>query len=319
MSRQRLAATRLLMQLLEAEGDLVSLPSGGEYRDEIDLLILERLIRAAVRREWLRCPECHEQEARVQTEMPGNRFKGFCTNCGAIEIPAAAVLRFSIQWHELIAHLCAGLNVGAAERKVVLPKQAWYLGTTFSGAKQRAWYFARMIDRSEIAKVIREQIHADRCDAIATVVTSANTDQLQETRLRDIEVVRLDAVALLGTGRFDFNPVRMPHPVDVPEEADEDLPDTTFRFVRGKGYARVNGENIPLSPQEKAILIAFFDQPEHELNKRELQDASGSQAQNFKPNQALKRIPQVAALVHYLQVERLYWLDIPIADVGLDL
>ena len=34
MSRQRLAATRLLMQLLEAEGDLVSLPSGGEYRDE---------------------------------------------------------------------------------------------------------------------------------------------------------------------------------------------------------------------------------------------------------------------------------------------
>ena len=62
MSRQRLAATRLLMQLLEAEGDLVSLPSGGECRDEIDLLILERLIRAAVRREWLRCPECHEQE-----------------------------------------------------------------------------------------------------------------------------------------------------------------------------------------------------------------------------------------------------------------
>ena len=319
MSRQRLAATRLLMQLLEAEGDLVSLPSGGEYRDEIDLLILERLIRAAVRREWLRCPECHEQEARVQTEIPGNRFKGFCTGCGSIEIPAAAVLRFSIQWHELIAHLCAGLNVGAAERKVVLPKQAWYLGTTFSGAKQRAWYFARMIDRSEIAKVIREQIHADRCDAIATVVTSANTDQLQETRLRDIEVVRLDAVALLGTGRFDFNPVRMPHPVDVPEEADEDLPDTTFRFVRGKGYARVNGENIPLSPQEKAILIAFFDQPEHELSKRQMQDACESKAENFKPNQALKRIPQVLAMVHYLQVEKLYRLDIPIADVGLDL
>ena len=69
MSRQRLAATRLLMQLLEAEGDLVSLPSGGEYREVLDLLILEGLIRAAVRREWLRCPECHEQEARVQTEM----------------------------------------------------------------------------------------------------------------------------------------------------------------------------------------------------------------------------------------------------------
>ena len=319
MSRQRLAATRLLMQMLEAEGDLVSLPSGGEYRDEIDLLILERLIRAAVRREWLRCPECHEQEARVQTEMPGNRFKGFCTSCGSIEIPAAAVLRFSIQWHKLIAHLATGLNVGAAERKVVRPMHAWYLGTTFSGAKQRAWYFARMIDRPEIAKVIREQIHTDRCEAIATVVTSANTDQLQETRLRDIEVVRLDTIALLGAGRFDFNPARMPHPVEVPEEADEDLPDTTFRFVRGKGYARVNGENIPLSPQEKAILIAFFDQPEHELSKRQIQDACDSKAENFKPNQALKRIPQVLAMVHYLQVEKLYRLDIPIADVGLDL
>jgi len=105
----------------------------------------------------------------------------------------------------------------------------------------------------------------------------------------------------------------------VPEEADEDLPETTFRFVRGKGYVRVNGENIPLSPQEKAILIAFFDQPEHELSKRELQDASGSLAQNFKPNQALKRIQQVAAIVHCQQVEKLYRLDIPIADVGLDL
>lgn len=319
MSRQRLAATRLLMQMLEAEGDLVSLPSGGECRDEIDLLILERLIRAAVRREWLRCPECHEQEARVQTEMPGNRFKGFCTGCGAIEIPAAAVLRFSIQWHELVAHLCAGLNVGAAERKVVQPKHAWYLGTTFSGAKQRAWYFARMIDRPENAKTLREKIHADRCDAIATVVTSSNIDQLQETRLRDIEVVRLDTVALLGTDRFDFNPVRMPHPVEVLEEADEDLPDTTFRFVRGKGYARVNGENISLSPQEKAILIAFFDQPEHELSKRQMQDACDSKSQNFKPNQALKRIPHVAAMVHYQPVEKLYRLDIPLADAGLDL
>lgn len=319
MSRQRLAATRLLMQMLEAEGDLVSLPSGGEYRDEIDLLILERLIRAAVRREWLRCPECHEQEARVQTEMPGNRFKGFCTSCGSIEIPAAAVLRFSIQWHELITHLCAGLNVGAAERKVVLPKQAWYLGTTFAGKKQRAWYFARMIDRQEIAQSLRVSINSDRCNAIATVVTSANTDQLQETRLRDIEVVRLDTIALLGAGRFDFNPARMPHPVEVPEEADEDLPDSTFRFVRGKGYARVNGENIPLSPQEKAILIAFFDQTEHELSKRQIQDACDSKAENFKPNQALKRIPQVLAMVHYLQVEKLYRLDIPIADVGLDL
>ena len=319
MSRQRLAATRLLMQLLEAEGDLLSLPSGGEYREELDLLILERLIRSAVRREWLRCPECHEQEARVQTEMPGNRFKGFCTGCGSIEIQAAAVLRFSIQWHELLAHLCAGLNVGAAERKVVLPKHAWYLGTTFSGTRQRAWYFARMIDRAENAKTLREKIHADRCDAIATVVTSSNIDQLQETRLRDIEVVRLDTVALLGTDRFDFNPVRMPHPVEVPEEAEEDLPDTTFRFVRSKKYARVEGENISLSNQEQAILIAFFDQPEHELSKRQIQDASGSQAQNFKPNQALKRIPQVAAMVHYQQVEKLYRLDIPIADVGLDL
>lgn len=50
-----------------------------------------------------------------------------------------------------------------------------------------------------------------------------------------------------------------------------------------------------------------------------MQDAGGSQAQNFKPNQALKRIPQVAAMVHYLQVERLYQFDIPLADVGLDL
>jgi hypothetical protein len=50
-----------------------------------------------------------------------------------------------------------------------------------------------------------------------------------------------------------------------------------------------------------------------------MQDASGSQAQDFKPNQALKRIPQVSAMVHYLQVERLYRLDIPAADAGLDL
>lgn len=151
------------------------------------------------------------------------------------------------------------------------------------------------------------------------MVTSSNVDQLQESRLRDIEVVRLDTVALLGTGRFDFNPVRMPHPVEVPEEADEDLPDTTFRFVRAKGYARVGGENIPLSRQEKAILIAFLDQPEHELSKSQMQDACESKSQNFKPNQALKRIPQVAVMVHYLPVERLYRLDIPAADLGLDL
>jgi hypothetical protein len=50
-----------------------------------------------------------------------------------------------------------------------------------------------------------------------------------------------------------------------------------------------------------------------------MQDACESKAENFKPNQALKRIPQVAAMVHYLQVERLYRLDIPLADVGLDL
>lgn len=319
MSRQRLAATRLLVQLLESESDLVSLPTGGEYRDELELLIRERLIRSALRREWLRCPECHEQEARAQTEIPGNRFKGFCTGCGSIEIPAEAVLRFSIQWHELITLLCAGLNVGAAERKVVLPKHAWYLGTTFAGHKQRAWYFARMIDRQAIALALREKINDDRCDAIATVVTSSAIDQLAETRLRDIDVVRLDAIALLGPGRFDFDPLRMPHPVEVPEEIEEDLPATTLRFVRGKGYARVDGKNISLSPQEQAILIAFLDQPEHELSKRQMQDSCGSEAENFKPNQALKRIPEVATMVKYKQVEKLYQLNIPPADVGLDL
>lgn len=319
MSQIRLATTRLLMQLVEAEGDLVSLPHGGENRDELGLLLKALLIRPAIRREWLRCPECHEQEARVQTEMPGNRFQGFCTACGTIGIPAASVLRFSIQWNELLAHLAAGLGVAKSGRKVVLPKLAWYLGTTFAGSRQRAWYFARFIDRQAIALELREKIRADRCEAIATVITCSATESLAETRLRDVDVVRLDAIALLGTGRFDFDPLRMPHPVEVPEEAGEDLPDTTFRFVRGKAYARVDGVNFSLSPQEQAILIAYFDQPEHELSKRQMQDACGSQAQNFKPNQALKRIPKVAAMVRYLSVERLYRLEIPIADAGLDL
>ena len=316
MSQAQVGATALFCRLLDLAKPEINGQSLLEGRDKVEAkhLLHERVLVLGKPLDWVTCPECGIETARVVREKSPGEFILHCPECA--DVVASGHLRetYKVALQKFIPSLLNGLELSANGMKQIELDLIWRLGTT---EKQRGkpvtWYFARRLHRPEIAIRLREQINVEKTTQSCVILTSSEVPLPAGSALTEFDVRPLFTVGRVGQSKFEFFPERLSAP--GPQILDEASPNTTLRYVRDKAKAFIDGTEYPLEPRQQKILVALIDDRDHELDKEALKTACGSQSQRFSPSKEFERNPEVyKAFIRYLRDDDRYALIIPDDD-----
>ena len=299
MSASYLQATELLCRLLELGNE----PIGGMYLHESEgaeaaaILLRERLLNFSGGLSMASCYDCRVELARVVDAPPGyliteGQILQLCPDCEDVVAPAYVAQTYRPAIDQLLARVMSGLGLLMNTRQEVVLDAAWHLGNTEPRpGKMLSWYFAKRLHDLSIAEALYEQLRLAGRQSDAVILTSSPMPLLSASPLVSLQVVGLSAAGRLGKSSFIFVADRLPgggKQVAEPEERERIHVDT-LRYVASDGVVYCQGQQIKLTRQQKAILLALIEQRDHELSREALRDAANSRDEDFKPGKAFQR------------------------------
>jgi hypothetical protein len=311
----KLQAIELLTRWVEMDtsglaGTLVDAP---EHTAAVRLLRREGLLTELKPAASVNCRDCCEDLAKVGEKLSAATYRGFCDTCGAVEIPASYVQRHRVNLSRVVSYLANGLGLTGRPQEII-DQHAWLLGRTVSKRDIHAWYFGCRLDHADVADQLRSNIEMVKAAHAGTVLTTTALHRLQRTPLRDLDLVPLDSVALLGAMRFEID--RETLNAVTPQLIQDAHPDTTLRYV-AEGQVFIDRQAYPLEPRQQKIIAALIAHPDHEMSLGGLRAAVDTQSQTFSPGREFGRNKVVyETFIRYLVGDKVYQLIIPEADVG---
>ncbi len=319
MSQAQVDATVLLCRLLERDKPEIN---GQALFDgdpqAADHLLRERLLVVGRPLDWVTCPDCRVEIARVVRDVSADRIALRCPECEDIDASRRLRETYTAVPARAVAALLSGLGMTAGGTKVIEPDRVWRLGTTEpTRGKPLAWYFARQLGRPEIGARLREQIQLERTTGSCVVLTTSELPLPIGSPMVGFDVRMLSSAARISQSRFEFFVDRQVAPgAQQAGEAEPQLTaQTTLRYVRSLGKAFIEGTEYPLEPRQRAMLLALINDLDHEMGKDALKATSGSQAQVFSPSKDFRRNPIVyKTFIRYLRDDERYALIIPDED-----
>lgn len=318
MSQSQCDATDLLCRLLErAKSEINGLElCAGEHAEAGQQLLRERMLVIGTPLEWVTCPECGVETARVVRELAHDSILLSCPECG--EVKTARRLRdtFKPSPAKLVTAIAIGLGLSSTSVKQIEPDACWYLGTTEPmRSKPITWYFARHLHQPKVAQRLRDQIGLDKTVSSCRILTSSALPLPDGSPMTGLEVINLASIARISQSKFEFFADRLSAP--GPQIIEESVPGTTLRYVESKGRVSLNGDAYDLEPRQQAILLALINDLDHEMDRDALRSACNSTAEKFSPSKVFERIPNVyRAFIRYDRTDERYALIIPDEDKG---
>jgi hypothetical protein len=316
MSDSQVQATSLFCRLLEQSKPEINGQAlcGGDNAVAATHLLRERVLVLGKPQDWVTCPECGIETARVVRDLTPDLIALHCPECGDVSASRRLRETHKVALQKFIASLLNGLSFAANGSKQIEPDLIWRLGTTeATRGKAMTWYFARQLYRPDIAVRLREQIALERATQSCVVLTSSELPLPAGSAMTEFDVRSLFTVGRVGQSTFEFFRDRQSAP--GPQVLAEAAPGTTLRYVRTDGKAFIAGVEYPLEPRQKAILVALFDDLDHEMDNDALKSACGSQAQRFSPSKVFERNALVyQTFIRYQRDDERYALIIPEED-----
>ena len=288
MSQVQVDATVLLCRLLESAGQEISGPilSDPEHQAALTQLRREKLLGFGQALNWLRCPDCGVEMARVVRDLPGDKVLLLCGgDCEDVEAPRSVRQTLLVQRDRVVGHLAQGLGLNRQQIVPLMPGRLWRLGISDNQrGKPVTWYFATHLNRDSVAHQLREALRESRADRSARILTSSPVPLPASSPLAQHEVSHLADVARLSQSRFEFLADRLfqsslasPISLPMPERA------TTLKYVRTQRKAYIDGVAYPLEAMQANILLALIDDFDHRMESSALRQACGSDADPFAP------------------------------------
>ena len=316
MSQTQVDATALFCRLLERAKPEINGQAlhAGEDAIAAAHLLRERVLVHGTPLNWVTCPECGVQTARVVQDKSKETIALLCPECGDVDGSLHLRETYKVALRKFVVSLLNGLGFSLNGMKPVVPDQIWRLGTAeVRRGKAVTWYFARRLSRPEVASRLREQIGLDQSAQTCVILTSSETPLPAGSALTEFDVRSLFTVGRVSQNTFEFFQNRQADP--GPQVLDEATPGTTLRHVRNQGKAFIDGTEYPLEPRQQNILLALIDDRDHEMDKAALKVACRSQSLRFSPSKEFDRNPVVyKAFIHYLSDDERYALIIPDDD-----
>lgn len=165
MSQTQVDATALFCRLLERAKPEINGQALRQGADAVaaTLLLRERVLVHSALLDWVTCPECGVQTARVVQDKSTDTIALLCPECGEIDGPRPLRETYKVALQKFVVSLLNGLGFSPNGMKLVVPDLIWRLGSTEAKrGKAVTWYLARRLIRPEVASRLREQIGLDR-------------------------------------------------------------------------------------------------------------------------------------------------------------
>lgn len=324
MSTAQIEATALMCRLLDQQDTHISGKTlfEGSWAAAAQSLFRERLLRFTGDLPSAVCYECWIELARVVEDPPqsyklrDDQVLQMCPECGDIVAPAYVRKTYQPAAEQLIKHLMIGLGLMPQGVRVIEPDMVWRLGTTQRRPGQlHTWYFARTLHDLSVAQALREHLQGEGVLQDAMILTTSETPLPAFSPLAGAQVRSLHAVGRLGQSTFEFFDNRLKTGGAQVVVANERTHSNTLLYTASDGVVYWQGQEIRLTRQQKAILVALIDSRDHELGRNALREAAGSKDEKFSPSKTFQRIPEVYhGFIHYDDDEERYALKISDED-----
>jgi predicted RNA-binding Zn-ribbon protein involved in translation (DUF1610 family) len=155
-------------------------------------LLHEKVLVSATPLEYVTCPECGIELARVVRELSHNNILLACSECGEVSAPRLLQETYKPSLSKIIQFLLLGLQMSENGRKVIDPDSSWRLGTSEpSRGKPVTWYFARHLEQPKIALHLRTQIDSDKAIQSCTIITSTELPLPEGSALAGLSLLML--------------------------------------------------------------------------------------------------------------------------------
>ena len=316
MSQSQIDATALFCQLLEQDRPEINGQAlhSGANKDAAVHLLRERLLVLGKTKEWVTCPDCEIDLARVVREIGGDKVALMCPQCQDVTGPRHLTDTHKVSMPKFQRSLLNGLDLSHNGVNGTADDQIWRLGSTQpSRNKALTWYFARQLFRPDVGARLREQIALDKTTQSCVVLTSSELPLPLGSPMAEFDVRPLVMMGRVGQSKFEFFADRQDRP--GPQVLAEATAGTSLKYVRTDALAFVDGVRFELEPSQQKILMALIDATDHELDKGALKSACGSQAQDFSPTREFQRNQIVyKQFIQYLRDDDRYALVIPEED-----
>ena len=322
MSQTQIDATALLCRMLESTAKEISGPLLTDLgnQDALAQLRREHLIGFGEPLNWLQCPECRDDMARVVRELPGDKVLLLCGgDCEDFEAPRSVRQTTVVNLERVVGHLATGLDLHRQQVECLVPEQAWRLGMREERrGKPVTWYFARHLNRDDSAHKLLTHLAGQRADRSARILTSSSVPLPASSALAQYDVVHLADLMRVSQNRFEFFPDRVMEPAAVYQVHDP-VTDrgTTLRYVRSERKAYIDGVAYPLEAMQANILLALMDDFDHRMEGNALREVCGSTARNFRPVKQFDRNKLVyETFIRYIPGDKEYELVISANDLA---
>ena len=320
MSQAQIEATTLLCRMLESTAKEISGPLLTDLgnQDALVLLRREHLIGFGEPLNWVQCPECRDDMARVVRELPGDMVLLLCGgDCEDFEAPRSVRQTTVVNLERVVGHLATGLDLHRQQVECLVPEQAWRLGLREERrGKPVTWYFARHVNRDDSAHKLLTHLASHRADRSARILTSSPVPLPVSSALAQYDVVHLADLMRVSQNRFEFFADRVMEPAAVYQVHDP-VTDrgTTLRYVRSERKAYIDGVAYPLEAMQANILLALMDDFDHRMEGNALREVCGSDAERFAPIKFFGRNQVVyKTFIRYIFGDKEYALIIPDGD-----
>lgn len=316
MSQSQCDATELLCRLLDrAKPEINGLAlCSGEHAEAGQQLLRERMLVIGTPLDWVTCPECGTETARVVRDLAHDTLLLSCPECRDVKAPRRLRETYRPSPKKLVDAIAIGLGLSPTSIKQIEPDSCWYLGTTEPArGKPVTWYFARHLHQPKIAQRLRDQIGLDKTTSSCRILTSSALPLPDGSPMTGLDVVNLATVARISQSKFEFFGNRLSVP--GPQVIKESVPGTTLRYVASKGRAYIDGNTYDLEPRQQALLSALINDRDHEMDNDALRSACNSTAEKFSPSKVFDRNSMVyQTFIRYERADERYALIIPDED-----
>jgi hypothetical protein len=318
VSSAQVAATALLCRLLQRRTPEINGQSlfAGMDAEAGKILQRERLLTIGPSLDWVTCPECGVELARVVRVVEPDQLVLDCPECETVAAPLALRQTYKVNLARVVRYLSSGIGLTDQPAHEVVPDRAWKLGVTEPRrGKPVTWYFARDLRDGELASALARQVAADHAGPSHRIVTSTLSPLTPSSPLHGHDVVHLADIGRISQSRFDlFNERAGKTGAAVIDPVPRH---TTLYYLRAEGKVYVDGEAFGLEPAPRDILLALINDRDHEMSREALRDACGSQAKNFSPSKAFDRARKVyQTFVEHRKGDAVYALKIAPDDRG---
>lgn len=326
MSTGQVEATELLCRLLDQKDTSINGKAifEGALASAAQILMREKLLKHMPHVPIVTCYACRTEQARIVEELPRGyvlpeqKVLQMCPECLDIVAPAYIRETYQPSVEHLITRLMIGLGLRPTGDQVISPDVVWRLGTTQprSGPAQ-TWYFARTLYDLYVSQALRDHLQGQGLLHKAVILTTSEVPLPAFSPLAGAQVRSLHTVGRLSQSTFKFfgNGLKTDGAQVVAEDERARSHTNTLLYTASDGIVYWQGQEIRLTRQQKAILVALIDSRDHELGRDALRPAAGSEDEKFSPSKTFQRIPEVYhGFIHYDDDEERYALKISDED-----